>query len=65
MDFNAQVEQFINGHLFRLLAGLGASKAIEVIISHYVGVWHGKVVFWICISVMALFIAAKSPEIQA
>ena len=65
MEFDTQVSQFINGHLFRILAGLGTTKAIEVYVVTFISMWAGKMIFWLGVAIISLFIAAKSPEIKA
>lgn len=65
IEFDTQVQQFVNGQLFRILAGLGATKAIETWVNAFIGAWFGVLTFWLGICIMSLFIAAKSPEIEA
>lgn len=60
----SQIERFVDDHGIKIIAGLGLTKAIEVIIMAHVTPWWFRSVTWLLLAVFVLAVAARSDRVD-
>lgn len=64
LPFNEQVQRFVSRHGVEVFAALGFTKATEVVVRHYFGVWWARAAAFFVFSLGVLWVAARSKSID-